>query len=253
MGNVLKTNLVRRDFRMTHHDKPGRQKDCRSKRVLFTGIGGCIGEAILEKLIRDNWQVAALGHVESSLEPTVVDFRDDDAIASAIEAIGGEFDAIILSHGVLEAGPWSDTPPAAWRHVMDINLNSIYAILHTALPRMRERSAVVVMSSTAAYNHSPVGGPHYTASKWALNGLVRHLADELGPSGIRINAVCPGLVDSPMGRALLSEKQYLEAFEEIPLRRPAQAEEIANAVMFLISTEASYITGSLIPVSGGYQ
>ena len=253
MVKFLRTNSARKVLHVANDNKLGDDFKIQSKRVLFTGISGCIGEAILEKLNQGDWKVAALHHVDSPLEPTVVNFRDDEAIISAIEAIGGEFDAIILSHGILEPGPWSDTPPAEWRRVMDINLNSIYTILHTALSRMREHGSVVVISSTAGYNYSPVGGPHYTAGKWALNGLVRHLAGELGPSGIRINAICPGLVDSSMGRALLSEKQYLKAFEEIPLRRPAKAEEIANAVMFLLSAEASYITGSLMPVSGGYQ
>ena len=224
-----------------------------SKSVLLTGIGGCIGEAILEKLIEDGWQISALSKDEATSGVKVVDFQNDDAIASTIEAIGEEFDAIVLAHGLLEPGPFSKTPPSAWRRVMDVNLNSIYTILYSALPKMRKNSAVVVISSTAAFDHSPVGGPHYTASKWALNGLVRHLADELGPLGIRINAVCPGLVDSPMGRALLDEKQYQESFNEIPLRRPAQASEIANTVMFLLSSDASYVTGSLMAVSGGYQ
>jgi NAD(P)-dependent dehydrogenase (short-subunit alcohol dehydrogenase family) len=137
--------------------------------------------------------------------------------------------------------------------MLDINLNSIYAILHAALPRMRPGASIVVISSTAAFDHSPIGGPHYTAGKWALNGLVRHLADDLGPGGIRINSVCPGLVDNPMGRAFLTEQQYLAAFEDIPLRRAATPDEIANVVMFLLGEEASFVTGALVPVSGGYR
>nr|NIS43702.1 SDR family oxidoreductase [Desulfuromonadales bacterium] len=224
-----------------------------AKRVLFSGVGGCIGTAILDRLDRDGWDVAAFSHEEAERRSIVVDFEHDEAIAAAVAAAGGSYDAIVLAHGILEPGPWEDTSPSAWRRLLNVNLNSIYAILHAALPRVRNEGSIVVVSSTAAFDHSPVGGPHYTVSKWALNGLVRHLASELGPSGIRINAVCPSLVDSPMGRALLTEQQYLDAFKDIPLRRPARPEEIAAAVMYLLSGESSYITGGLIPVSGGYR
>jgi NAD(P)-dependent dehydrogenase (short-subunit alcohol dehydrogenase family) len=98
-----------------------------------------------------------------------------------------------------------------------------------------------------------VGGPHYTASKWALNGLVRHLVDELGAKGIRINAVCPGFVDNPMGRAYLTEEDIEQAVQTIPLRRAAHPSEVAAVVRFLLSDEASYVTGAAIPVSGGFQ
>lgn len=224
-----------------------------SKRVLFTGIAGCIGTAILDRLDCDAWEVAAFSHEAGPHRPVVVDFEDDEAISAAVEKTGGTYDAIVLSHGILEPGPWTETSPKAWRQLLNVNLNSIYSILYAALPRVRTKGSIVVVSSTAAFDHSPVGGPHYTASKWALNGLVRHLANELGPSSIRINAVCPSLVDSPMGKALLTEQQYLDAFEDIPLRRAARPEEVAAVVMFLLSSESSYITGGLIPVSGGYQ
>lgn len=240
---------------MDHTDKAmeGETPKRGSKRVLFSGVGGCIGTAILDRLDRDGWDVAAFSHVDADRQSIVVDFEDDEAIAAAVAAAGGSYTAIVLSHGILEPGPWEDISPGDWRRLLNVNLNSIYAILHAALPRVLNEGSIVVVSSTAAFDHSPVGGPHYTASKWALNGLVRHLASELGPSGIRINAVCPSLVDSPMGRALLTEQQYLDAFRDIPLRRPARAEEIAAAVMYLLSRESSYITGGLIPVSGGYQ
>jgi NAD(P)-dependent dehydrogenase (short-subunit alcohol dehydrogenase family) len=159
----------------------------------------------------------------------------------------------VLAHGMLEIGPFAKVSPKAWRHLLDINLNSIYAILHAVVPRMAAGGSIVIVSSTAGFDHSPIGGPHYTSSKWGINGLVRHLADDLGPSGIRINSVCPGLVDNPMGRAFLSEQEYLSAFDDIPLRRAATPDEIAKVVMFLLGDGASFITGANIPVSGGYK
>jgi NAD(P)-dependent dehydrogenase (short-subunit alcohol dehydrogenase family) len=119
--------------------------------------------------------------------------------------------------------------------------------------QVAEGSSIVAVSSTAAFDHSPVGGPHYTSGKWGVNGMVRHLAFDLGKRGIRINSVCPGLVESPMGHALLTDEQYQASLSEIPLGRPADASEIADVVQFLLSPASSYMTGALIPASRGYR
>jgi 3-oxoacyl-[acyl-carrier protein] reductase len=86
-----------------------------------------------------------------------------------------------------------------------------------------------------------------------MNGMVRHLAFDLGPRRIRINAICPGLVEGPMGRALLTSEQYDASLLEIPLGRAATAAEVADLVLFLLGPASSYITGALIPISGGYR
>lgn len=230
-----------------------KERKPRSFHILFTGLGGSIGMAILRRLRAAGSQVTALSHIDAPGNPIVADFADDEKLSAAVSRIKGRINGVVLAHGMLERGPWNKVPPHAWRRMMDVNLNSLYTILHAALPKMSKGGSVVVISSTAAFDHSPIGGPHYTAGKWALNGLVRHLSDDLGPSGIRINSVCPGLVDNPMGRAFLTERQYRAAFDDIPLRRPASPDEIAKVVMFLLSDDASYVTGALIPVSGGYR
>ena len=221
----------------------------RQPHVLFTGVGGSIGVAIEKRLRQAGARISALSHVPSG-DATVVDFSDDDALTKAV-AVLGDLDNIVLSHGLLEAGPWREVPAPRWRKMLDINLNSIYSILYAALPNMRRDGSIVIISSTAALDHSPVGGPHYTVSKWGLNGLVRHLAYELGPRGIRINSIMPSLVDNPMGRALLTEAEYLYAVKDIPLRRAAEPDEIAKVAIFLLSDAASYVTGVNLPVSGG--
>jgi NAD(P)-dependent dehydrogenase (short-subunit alcohol dehydrogenase family) len=219
--------------------------------VLFTGVDGSIGMAIAARLREAGARISALSHVPAEAA-TTVNFSDDDALVAAVNAVD-ELDNVVLSHGLLEQGPWHAVSPKAWRNMLDVNLNSVYTILVTALPKMRRGGSIVVVSSTAALDHSPVGGPHYTTGKWGLNGLVRHLADDLGPDGIRINSIMPGLVDNPMGHAFLEEAEYLAALRAIPLRRAAEPDEIAKVAMFLLSDAASYVTGANVPVSGGYR
>jgi 3-oxoacyl-[acyl-carrier protein] reductase len=223
------------------------------RRILLTGIGGSVGTGALAALRAQGDEVIGLSHLQGPDAAQVADFTDDDALAAAVTAVGGPLDGIVLSHGILEPGPIGRVPPARWRHMMDVNLNSLYAIIHAALPLLRDGASIVAVSSTAAFDHSPVGGPHYTACKWAMNGMVRHLAFDLGPRRIRINAICPGLVEGPMGRALLTSEQYDASLLEIPLGRAATAAEVADLVLFLLGPASSYITGALIPISGGYR
>jgi NAD(P)-dependent dehydrogenase (short-subunit alcohol dehydrogenase family) len=223
------------------------------QRILLTGIGGCIGTAVLHRLRQDGASVVGLAHEPSADADLVAEFASDSSLEKALSTLSGPLGGIVLSHGILEQGPIDNVPPSRWRRMMDINLNSIYSIIYHCLPRLAEGSSIVAVSSTAAFDHSPVGGPHYTSGKWGVNGMVRHLAFDLGRRGIRINSVCPGLVESPMGHALLTDEQYQASLSEIPLGRPADASEIADVVQFLLSPASSYMTGALIPVSGGYR
>jgi NAD(P)-dependent dehydrogenase (short-subunit alcohol dehydrogenase family) len=220
--------------------------------ALLTGVQGSIGEAVRDAMLAAGVEVTTLSHLPGVAD-LEADFADDGVLGAAVATIDHGLDSIVLAHGLLERGPSHEVAPPAFRRLLDVNLNSIYAILHAALPKLSRGSSIVVVSSTAAMDHSPIGGPHYTVSKWGLNGLVRHLADDLGPSGIRINAVMPSLVDTPMGRAFMDEETYLAQFADIPLRRAASPAEIASVVMFLLSDAASFVTGALLPVSGGYR
>jgi 3-oxoacyl-[acyl-carrier protein] reductase len=224
------------------------------RRVLLTGVDGSIGNAIEDRLRNDGEGLILLAHAPATKRGDLrVDFSDFDTLTKVVSGLEGPLDGIVVAHGALRPGPFTRVTPAEWRELLDANLNSVYAILHAAQDKLRAGSSIVIISSTAALDHSPVGGPHYTASKWALNGLVRHLVDELGAKGIRINAVCPGFVDNPMGRAYLTEEDIKQAVQTIPLRRAAHPSEVAAVVRFLLSDEASYVTGAAIPVSGGFQ
>ncbi len=226
-----------------------RREGASRARVLLTGAGGSIGEACGARLEEAGAEVLHLTHIEG-LGGTVVDFSNDAAVAAAIAAMGS-IDHVVLTHGVLEPGLLKDVPPSRWRHLMDVNLNSIYAIIHAAGGHMTAGGSIVVISSTAALDRSPGGGPHYTTSKWGLNGLVRHLSVEFGSRGVRINGIMPCIVDNPMGRAFMTDEEYRYWVGQVPLGRAAEPDEIAKVAMFLLSDAASYVTGANIPVTGG--
>jgi NAD(P)-dependent dehydrogenase (short-subunit alcohol dehydrogenase family) len=221
--------------------------------VVVTGAGGSIGAAVAQRLEAEGVEVTRFSHRQHPDADVVADFESIDALEEAVQSLPTRIQGLAFCHGVLEAGAIDEVSPQQWSRLLAINVTSIYAILRSTLPRLSSGASVVMISSTAAYDHSPVGGPHYTASKWAQNGLTRHLSFEFGPRGVRINAVCPGWVDNDMGRAFLSEAELDQGLAEIPLRRPATPDEVAAVTCFLLSDEASYVHGALIPVSGGYR
>ncbi|WP_434725496.1 SDR family NAD(P)-dependent oxidoreductase [Mesorhizobium sp. RIZ17] len=229
---------------LTEHHQPS---------TLITGVGGSIGTAIIASLQTAGRSVITLSQIGMSKGDLEADFQDDGSLVDAVNRITLPLNGVVLAHGMLQPGPLNRVSPSEWRSHLNVNLNSIYAILHTVVPKLKAEASIVVISSTAGLDHSPVGGPHYTVSKWALNGLVRHLASELGPLSIRINSVCPGWIDNPMGRAFLADADIQAGISEIPLRRPGSADEVASVVKFLLGSESSYMTGALVPVSGGYR
>ena len=218
--------------------------------TIVTGTGGAIGRAAAERLRADGARVVTIGHSPGA--DLVVDFRDDAALEEAVRSVG-PLRSLALCHGYLEPTPIAELDVARFRAMIDVNLVSMFTIIRASLPALPDGSAIAVVSSTAAFDHSPVGGAHYTVGKWGLNGLVRHLSDELGKRAIRINSVCPGLIDNPMGRAFLSPEHYDSDARNIPIGRAGTNEEVAATIAFLLSSEASYITGTNIPVSGGYR
>ncbi|QPC95501.1 SDR family NAD(P)-dependent oxidoreductase [Mesorhizobium sp. INR15] len=232
-------------IQLTIPARPGTAK----ARVLLTGVGGSIGEASRSRLLGAGAEILALTHLPGQ-DGTQVDFCDDAALAASVEAMG-PLDCVVLTHGLLEQGALATVTPGTWRRLMDVNLNSIYTIIHAASVQMVAGGSIVVVSSTAALDRSPGGGPHYTVSKWGLNGLVRHLSIELGQRGIRINGVMPCLVDNPMGRAFMTGEEYQSWVGQVPLGRAAEPDEIAKVVMFLLGDAASYVTGANVPVTGG--
>ncbi|MEV5430765.1 glucose 1-dehydrogenase [Streptomyces sp. NPDC052701] len=150
-------------------------------------------------------------------------------------------------------GRLADTDPADLRRVVDVNLLGTLLCSRRAAQLMTPRGGGVIVnvSSAAATLGSPGDYVHYAATKAAVDALTLGLAKELGPDGVRVNAVAPGMIDTGMHAAMGDPDRARRAAATIPLRRPGQAEEIAAAIAWLMSPEASYTTGAVLRVSGG--
>jgi NAD(P)-dependent dehydrogenase (short-subunit alcohol dehydrogenase family) len=180
------------------------------------------------------------------------DAADPDACATAVDwavaALGG-LDALVLNVGVGMGTGLQGTSVADWDTVLNVNLRSHFLTLKAALPLMGEGSSTVLISSVAALRPGS-GIPSYDTSKAAQFGLMRQAAREAAQHGGRVNVVAPGLIDTPLGR-LATAGRPSRARTPVPLGRQGTAEEVANAVIFLLSHEASYITGQILAVDGG--
>lgn len=227
--------------------------DLAGGRVLVSGFNGSIGAAISSAVRECGGKVLGISHVEDDDAVAIADFTDDGELTRAVESVGPPLTGLVICHGIIEKGTPEQITPRRWRELLDVNLTSSYTLLRAALLLLEPGASIVVVSSTAGLRHARNAGVHYTVSKWGLNGMVRHLATELGPRGIRINSICPGHMDNAMSRSVNTPETLAEARRVIPLGRPGSPEEIANVAVFLLSSASSYMTGGLIPVAGGLQ
>lgn len=222
-------------------------------RFLVSGFNGSIGGGIATAVRDNGGTVLGLSHVPDPDAAAVTDFTDDAALAAAVASVGGPLAGVVISHGIIQKGSPEEVDPAGWRRMLDVNLNSSWTLLHAALPLIAPGGSVVVISSTAGLRHARNAGVHYTVSKWGLNGMVRHLATDLGPRQIRVNAICPGHMDNAMSLSVNTPETLAAAQRVIPLRRSGTPEDIASCAVFLLSPASGFITGTLIPVAGGMQ
>jgi 3-oxoacyl-[acyl-carrier protein] reductase len=179
--------------------------------------------------------------------------RSDDVkrmVQQAVERFG-KIDILVNNAGTLVVKPMVEQTEEEWDRVLDVNLKGVFLCCRHVLPEMiaRKRGAIVNIASIAAF-HVTVQHVPYAASKAGVVALTRDLAYEVGRLGIRVNAIAPGPIETPMV-GIVSDEQRQAIAKSILLGRMGQPEDIGNAVVFLASDAASYITGATLPVSGG--
>lgn len=243
---------------------------------IVTGASGGIGRAISLLMARHRASLVLVDIVSESVSALAEEIRQSGGEAIACRAdVGdqadvnrcveraleqyGQIDAVVNNAGISPKKSngtkayLTEMSLAEWEHVMRVNLTSVFLMCSACIPHMvaRGRGAIVNISSSAALDGGFLAAAHYSASKGAVSALTRTLAREMAPQGIRVNAVAPGRVATPMA-TLSSPERNQNALSRIPLGRFAKAEEIADSVAYLLSDQASYITGVTLNVSGGY-
>jgi 2-hydroxycyclohexanecarboxyl-CoA dehydrogenase len=228
------------------------------KNAVVTGGGSGIGQAVAQRLRADGMHVATIDLTPSDGEfAYTADVTDRGKVVDALNAIRtqlGPVTVLVNAAGLESFKRFSDVTFEHWQRVIDVNLNGVFHCVQAVLPDMVEAGwgRIVNISSSSTHSGQPYMAP-YVAAKSAVNGLTKSLALEYGPSGITVNAVPPGFIDTPMLRKS-EERGYVvvqKNIEATPVRRIGRPEDIAAACAFLVSDEAGYITGQILGVNGG--
>jgi NAD(P)-dependent dehydrogenase (short-subunit alcohol dehydrogenase family) len=249
----------------------------RDKKVsIVTGAGAGIGRAIAIRMAKEGFAVAVVDVVRDraesiakeirmgsgQAEPIVCDVGDRAQVFQMVEKVTqtlGEVDLLVNNAGIIRLAPLADISEQHWREIFRVNVDGLLFCCQGVLPGMtaRQKGNIVNISSwngkLGAANFST-----YSATKAVVISITQSLSREVATSGIRVNAVCPGLIEeTPMREQVQSEgKAYglppaSERAQTIPMKRMGKPEEVANAVVFLASNEASYMTGQAVNVTGG--
>ena len=241
----------------------------KDKVAIITGGSRGIGYATADKFLAEGAKVILTASSQASADQAVARLKEkypDSVVAgispdlSKLESVRNAFiiataqygcvDILVNNAGVSESTPFLNYKEEDFDRVMDLNVKGVFNATRAAVDCMVARGTGVILNTSSMVSISgQPSGVAYPASKFAVNGLTVSLARELGPKGIRVNAVAPGITETDMMKAVPKEV-ILPLVSQIPLRRLGKPEDIANAFVFLASEEASYITGVVLSVDG---
>ncbi|MBQ7886612.1 MAG: 3-oxoacyl-ACP reductase FabG [Clostridia bacterium] len=242
----------------------------KKKIALVTGASGGIGSACARELAQRGYTVLAHANANiaaaqalcASLRGQGMDAHAlccDLSDSSAVESMCKEVlkvhhrvDALVLCAGVSHTGLLTDMTDTQWHRVMDINVSGSFYLIRALAPQMVSRQSGAIVTISSMWGRSGAScEAAYSASKAAIIGLTQALAKELGPSGVRVNCIAPGVIDTRMMDEHSEETKQILA-DETPLGRLGTGEDVAKAAAFLLSEDASFITGQTLGVDGGY-
>ena len=239
------------------------------KTALVTGAARGIGKAIALKFAAEGANVAftdlvidengkqteeellALGVKAKGYASNAADFEQSAQVVNQVKEEFGSIDILVNNAGITKDGLMLRMTEAQWDAVIGVNLKSAFNFIHACTPiMMRQRGGSIINMASVVGVHGNAGQANYAASKAAMIALAKSVAQEMGPKGVRANAIAPGFIDTAMTQAL-SDEVRKEWTSKIPLRRGGTVEDIASCTLFLASDMSSYISGQVIQVDGG--
>ena len=239
-----------------------------NKTAVITGGGSGIGLACAKTFASEGANVVIFGRRQDKLDQAVKEIgsqalavcgditklADIERLVSLTMDSFKKIDILINNAGFFEMGSLLDTKDEAWQKILDVNIKGVFQLTKTVLPKMLEQKSGSIVNISSILSTIGIAGTlAYSVSKGALDQFNRVIAMEHAKDGIRSNCVCPGMIETDMTEELRNDKSVItDILSSYPIGRFGSPQEVANACLFLASDEASFITGTVLPVDGGY-
>jgi meso-butanediol dehydrogenase/(S,S)-butanediol dehydrogenase/diacetyl reductase len=237
----------------------------KDKVAIITGGATGIGKAIASKYIDYGAEVVIAGRTEETGRETaeelgcefhqcdVTEYEQVETLVNSTVDEYGQLDVIVNNAGIGQVGSIEEVSLEEWDTVIQVNLTGVMYGSRAAIPYLKDREGCIINVASIYGLVGGPGSPAYSAAKGGVVNFTRELAIDYATEGVRVNSICPGFVETPMTDDYLDQEQFYEFVrDETPMQRVAEPEEIGGIAMFLASDEASYITGTNIPVDGGW-